>query len=279
MLFFSSSNKELLVSIYIGVLSFLAGLCALHFFLYKLLNNEKSQFFILGVCVCYGLITILKRMVFGTIISEFVAQLITFPLITVTFILISIYVAVLFNRPSYYKQSWIFYLTMVIIFFVGIVLYAINNSINFYYYGLAILSLQYVAFSLYCLVKLWKQVAKTTKILLFATYIMIISFVVLALMTIFEIKQVYFCAVGPFIYIFVAEWVSFSQISKNRNSEIVLTEQEVKIVNLLKQQDLEIKEISSQMGLSVETTRKYLKNIYKKYDVHSKKQLVNQIKD
>ena len=78
--------------IYYTIIGLLAGMTGLHFLFYKKLSNEKSQLYILGVCVCYGLIIILKRLEFGKIIGTFYAQMLTFPLTTATFFLIAGYV-------------------------------------------------------------------------------------------------------------------------------------------------------------------------------------------
>ncbi len=185
-----------------------------HCITYKLLYNDKKQWLVFFVFVCYALITLIKRLSVDLSNVYTILDIVLNFLMMDAYILTFVYVAFLINDKVFSKITTICFYVISFCFIVSIVLFVTVKEEMFFYYALGVMALVALAVIVVFTIKQNKlaKLSKSDNLLILGSVIMIISFVLLVCFNILHIGQVYYCAFGLFFYLFFSECVTINQI-------------------------------------------------------------------
>ena len=272
-----------------------------------ILKEDKSQLLIFIVYLIYGLITVNHRLREGSVYSADAFNLLSYFLLTVTYILIGEYMCYIYPNKVYRYISFILYGCIVSTMINQYILCFLSDIHYLYYIGLTYLSAIYVCFSMFFWIKDFRKISYDTKLLMCGTNIMIFSFTVLSILNLMQIDHAAYCAIGILVYIICAEYATIRKIKQrlydmesikaemqvikqsdntnnpesNHNKEqnsIVSNNTKLKMHGtvqkvfdiMLSDKQATAKDIASQINVSVNTVKVYMNQIYSQLEVHSR---------
>ncbi len=282
--------------IYTIILVVLLILFLFRLFSGSVLKEDKSQILIFFVYLIYALITINHKFMEGSIYSHDAFNLISYFLLTTTYILIGEYLCCIYPNMHYRYLSLILYGCVVSTMVNQYILCIISNVRHIYYIGLIYLSILYICFSLFFWIKDFRKLSFDTRLLMLSTNIMILSFSVLEIFNLMHIPYVAICSLGLIQYIISAEFVSIKRIKqrlydmesiqikahtikKPENKNKANDSLEINIMPGTVQKVFDImvsdnqataKDIANKLNIKINTSKSYISQIYARLQVHSR---------
>ena len=280
--------------IIVAVLAVLFGLRAVSCFI---LREDRSQIMMCLVYVIYVLFTINHRFMGGSVHSDSIFNLLSYFLLTATYILVGEYVCSIYHNKAYRYISIGLYTVLVILMINQYVLCALNINGLLFLIGMCEMSVIFVINAAVFLIKDFRKLSTDTRLLIAATDFMVLCLVMILVFNLMDIQHVYWFAFGILLYILTAEYVSvkrirqrlsdFTDIDKQMKSGHVMAESEYKeewkgtiktVFDLMVENETRTaKNIAFITNLSVNTVKSYMSQIYSHFGVHSREEFHKKI--
>ena len=281
--------------IIVAVLAVLFGLRAVSCFI---LREDRSQIMMCLVYVIYVLFTINHRFMGGSVHSDSIFNLLSYFLLTATYILVGEYVCSIYHNKAYRYISIGLYTVLVILMINQYVLCALNINGLLFLIGMCEMSVIFVVNAAVFLIKDFKKLSTDTRLLIAATDFMVLCLVMILIFNLLDMQRdVYWFASGILLYILTAEYVSvkrirqrlsdFNDIDKQMKSGHVMAESEYKeewkgtlktVFDLMAEdENRTAKNIAFITNLSVNTVKSYMSQIYSHFGVHSREEFHKKI--
>ncbi|MBP5450403.1 MAG: hypothetical protein J6Y01_09850 [Spirochaetales bacterium] len=279
--------------IIIAVLAVLFGLRAVSCFI---LREDRSQIMMCLVYIIYVLFTINHRFMGGSVHSDNIFNLISYFLLTATYILVGEYVRSIYHDKVYKYVSIGLYAVLIILMINQYVLCALKINGLLFLIGMCEMSVIFVINAAVFLIKDFKKLSTDTRLLIATTDFMVLCLVMILIFNLLDMQRdVYWFASGILLYILTAEYVSikrikqrlsdFNDIDHQMASGAVMSKQQsssekwngtLKTVFDLMANDetCTAKDIASNTGLSVNTVKSYMSQIYSHFGVHSRQEFI-----
>ena len=283
--------------IIIAVLAVLFGLRAVSCFI---LREDRSQIMMCLVYIIYVLFTINHRFMGGSVHSDNIFNLISYFLLTATYILVGEYVRSIYHNKVYKYVSIGLYSVLIILMINQYVLCALKINGLLFLIGMCEMSVIFVINAAVFLIKDFKKLSTDTRLLIATTDFMVLCLVMILIFNLLDMQRdVYWFAFGILLYILTAEYVSikrikqrlsdFNDIDHQMASGAVMSKQQsssdkwngtLKTVFDLMANDetCTAKDIASNTGLSVNTVKSYMSQIYSHFGVHSRQEFIEAVK-
>ncbi|MBR6200780.1 MAG: hypothetical protein IKQ61_11040 [Spirochaetales bacterium] len=281
--------------IIVAVLAVLFGLRAVSCFI---LREDRSQIMMCLVYVIYVLFTINHRFMGGSVHSDSIFNLLSYFLLTATYILVGEYVCSIYHNKAYRYISIGLYTVLVILMINQYVLCALNINGLLFLIGMCEMSVIFVVNAAVFLIKDFKKLSTDTRLLIATTDFMVLCLVMILIFNLMDMRRdVYWFAFGILLYILTAEYVSvkrirqrlsdFNDIDKQMKSGHVMAESEYKeewkgtlktVFDLMAEdENRTAKNIAFITNLSVNTVKSYMSQIYSHFGVHSREEFHKKI--
>ena len=283
--------------IIIAVLAVLFGLRAVSCFI---LREDRSHIMMCLVYIIYVLFTINHRFMGGSVHSDNIFNLISYFLLTATYILVGEYIRSIYHDKVYKYVSIGLYAVLIILMINQYVLCALKINGLLFLIGMCEMSVIFVINAAVFLIKDFKKLSTDTRLLIATTDFMVLCLVMILIFNLLDMQRdVYWFAFGILLYILTAEYVSvkrirqrlsdFNDIDHQMKSGAVVPEQQsssekwkgtLKTVFDLMANDetCTAKDIASNTGLSVNTVKSYMSQIYSHFGVHSRQEFIEAMK-
>lgn len=298
--------------IIVAVLAVLFGLRAVSCFI---LREDRSQIMMCLVYVIYVLFTINHRFMGGSVHSDSIFNLLSYFLLTATYILVGEYVCSIYHNKAYRYISIGLYTVLVILMINQYVLCALNINGLLFLIGMCEMSVIFVINAAVFLIKDFRKLSTDTRLLIAATDFMVLCLVMILIFNLLDMQRdVYWFASGILLYILTAEYVSvkrirqrlsdFTDIDHKMKSGHIMSESKhnvevleqtsspqqtdqsseewkgtIKTVFDLMAEDENrtAKNIAFITNLSVNTVKSYMSQIYSHFGVHSREEFHKKI--
>ena len=234
----------------------------------------------------------------GSVHSDSIFNLLSYFLLTATYILVGEYVCSIYHNKAYRYISIGLYTVLVILMINQYVLCALDISGLLFLIGMCEMSVIFVINAAVFLIKDFKKLSTDTRLLIAATDFMVLCLVMILIFNLLDMQRdVYWFASGILLYILTAEYVSvkrirqrlsdFNDIDKQMKSGHVMAESEYKeewkgtlktVFDLMAEdENRTAKNIAFITNLSVNTVKSYMSQIYSHFGVHSREEFHKKI--
>ncbi len=300
--------------VYIIILTVLTALFVFRLISCFILREDRSQILMFFVYLVYVLFTVNHRLMTDSAHFNRIFDLMSYFLLTATYILVGEYVRSIYPDKIYKYVSICLYSALFLVMVNQYVLCFFNMNGVFFNIGMCEMSVIYVIVSLSFLLKDFKKLTFDTRLLIAATNFMILCFVMILVFNLLDIKRnVYWFALGILLYVIAAEYVTIKKTAM-RLSDLNDIEQRVHSGNatsgkksaasksdissdsvdksidimssslqsvfdlMLSDQSITAKDIAIQTNLSLNTVKSYISQIYSRLGVHSRQEFIEAMK-
>ena len=199
---------------YIIIITILTVLFGLRVFSCIILREDKSQFLMVFVYIVYIMFTFDHRFMGGSIHAAGVFTLVSYFLLTLTYILIGEYIRSIYPNKIYKYISFGLYAVLISLMINQYVFYYISECRSIFTIGMCELSVVYVCISVIFLITDWKRLNWDVHLMMLVTNVMILCLVMILIFNMMDAaKDVYWFAFGILLYVIAAEYVSIKKIT------------------------------------------------------------------